>query len=257
MPHAEVPDFPDNWYDITTEDHFWTRWRFRVFLKQLQAFDVPTDHPLHGLDIGCGHGVVQRQIEAATTWQVDGCEQNPAALERHAATRGNSRLYDIQERREDMRDAFDFLVLFDVIEHIEKPQPFLDAALFHLKPEGLIFVNVPALGWLHSRYDRVAGHFRRYSTVSLRAELEEGGAEIMSIGYWGLTMVPLLFLRKALFTYSKKSDADVIRTGFHPPAPVVGKILTGLSLLETELFRFTPLGSSVFAMARKPAANRR
>lgn len=250
---TEAPYFPENWYDFATEDHFWVKWRHAVLCGQINVLEIPLDTPWRGLDIGCGQGIVQRQIEALTTWRVDGSDLNRLALERSQPGRGEKFLYNIHDRREEMREAFDFLVLFDVIEHIDEPVPFLEAALFHLKPEGLVFVNVPALSWLYSRYDRVAGHFRRYSKTSLQTELEACGARIVAIGYWGMSLIPLLILRKVLLNFSSRSDADIIRVGFQPPSLAIAKMLTALSSLETSVFRLTPIGSSVFAVARKPA----
>jgi len=31
------PEFPEDWYEITANDHCWTEWRFRAFLAQLEA----------------------------------------------------------------------------------------------------------------------------------------------------------------------------------------------------------------------------
>ncbi len=244
-------EFPEEWYDHTDESHFWVKWRISAFFKQLAALNVSTQTMSRGLDIGCAHGVVMRQIEEKTAWEIDGCDLNRVALERSCQRRGHSYLYDIHDRRDEFREAYDFLILFDVIEHIEDTKPFLDSAIYHLKPEGLLFVNVPAAQWLYSRYDRAAGHFRRYDKAGLRRELEASGVFVLDMRYWGLSLIPLLILRKALLIFKKGENDEIIRFGFKPPSTLLSNLLTRLMEVETTLLPSTPLGTSLLAVARR------
>ena len=251
LSQVEAPDFPEEWYEHADENHFWVKWRVATYLKQLAALNIPIEAALRGIDIGCAHGVVQWQIEEKTAWEVDGCDLNRVALEKGYQGRGHNYLYDIHDRRDELREAYDFLVLFDVIEHIEKTKPFLDSALYHLKPGGLLFVNVPALGWLYSRYDRVAGHVRRYDKAQLRCELEASDALVLDMRYWGLSLIPLLMLRKALLALKSRGEEEVIRFGFKPPSTLLSNLLTMLMVVETTLLHRPPIGTSLLAVARK------
>ncbi len=103
---------------------------------------------------------------------------------------------DISEKRPEFRELYDVIILFDVVEHIEPTRPFLQAALFHLKPGGVVLVNVPALQGLFSVYDTVAGHYRRYTLDTLAAEFASFDVSVVDRVYWGFSMVPLLWLRK-------------------------------------------------------------
>ena len=174
------------------------RWRFDAFRMLLQDHGLLTEPGRRGLDVGCGTGIVQRQLQSGLGWHVDGCDLNSAALTRNSTPGARIMLYNVFDRQVSLCEAYDYLVMFDVIEHIEKPAPFIEAALYHLKPRGLVFVNVPALPSLFSRYDTAAGHFRRYTTDGLTEELRNAGIEVSDVRYWGLSLIPVVALRKIL-----------------------------------------------------------
>ncbi len=145
---------------------------------------------------------------------------------------------------------YDVLILFDVVEHIEHTRPFLEAVLFHLKPGGIVLVNVPAMMTLFSVYDKVAGHYRRYDTQMLAAEFTPFDATVVDQVYWGFTMVPLLLLRKMMLRGETDED-QTIRTGFVPPSPAAHRVLKTVMKAEATLLRRPPFGSSLMAAIRK------
>lgn len=65
-------------------------------------------------------------------------------------------------------DNFDLILYIDVLEHIENDLFELRLASSKLKPNGRLFVVVPAFHALFSNYDRKLSHFRRYSKENLR-----------------------------------------------------------------------------------------
>jgi hypothetical protein len=83
-------DFPDEWYEVAGEGLFWFEWRFRAFLRQLEALSILLNARWHGLDIGCGHGVIRRQIERSTSWTTDGADLNRLALAQNDTESGES-----------------------------------------------------------------------------------------------------------------------------------------------------------------------
>ncbi len=108
---------------------------------------------------------------APSTWTVDLGELDATALRHSRPGRGRTLHYDVTERRAELAGAYDVIVLFDVLEHIEHTAPFIDALLWHLKAGGHLLINVPALPRAQSRYDEAAGHVRRYTRATLPAEL--------------------------------------------------------------------------------------
>jgi SAM-dependent methyltransferase len=242
--------FPTEWYEANSEDHFWFQWRARVTDALVRRLDLPVRSPLEVFDIGCGTGITCRQLAVKTSWIFDGADLNLEALARcHAGVR-RVLYYDILEKREEFRDRYDIIVLFDVIEHIEHTKPFVDAVLFHLKPGGVLLVNVPALMRLYGRYDTAAGHYRRYTKRTLAEEFAPFDVTVVDQVYWGFTMVPLLLLRKLLLR-NDLSDDRTIRTGFSPPSPAAHTLLKGAMAIETQVLKRPPVGSSVLSAIRK------
>ena len=79
-------------------------------------------------------------------------------------------------------ETFDTLLYIDVLEHIEDDRGEMRAALSHLKPGGRIIVLSPAHPGLFTDFDRVIGHYRRYTKSSLRV-CTPSGARLLELYY--------------------------------------------------------------------------
>ena len=234
----------DEWYTYATPEHFWFQWRFRI-IKHLMRKD---ELGARILEIGCGNGAARAQIEQGFDCQIDGCDLNLAALRTATRGRGGLFFYNIFQQRPEWQQYFDSVVLLDTLEHIQEPEPFLKAIGYHMKPRGFLLINVPALQSLYSQYDTVAGHARRYREPLLRKELEAAGFSIVRYSYWGLTMIPVVALRKLWLNCV--STQHTIRSGFQPGRLSDG-ILRGLSAFERTLLPLPPVGTSLMAVAQR------
>lgn len=256
MSEAEIAarqpsNFAESYYDFADTEHFWVRGRFDVLLRTAKRLGLNLGEPRTGLDIGCGEGVVQRQLTALTAWRADGCELNRTALSKHSSENGKALYYDISERRPELRERYDFAILFDVVEHVQDAAAFLEAAAHHIKPGGHLFINVPAGQYLYSRYDTILGHYRRYDRPLLRDHISKAGLGILALRYWGWSMVPAALARKILV--GRKQDADeIMRVGFNPPSRFASAFLS-MALAAENLVPPAPVGTSIFAVAIKPA----
>jgi SAM-dependent methyltransferase len=243
--------FPDEWYGMAGEEHFWIRSRTAVALAKLDTMGPRRSEPLRALDIGCGAGQLRDQLEAVSRWSIDITDLNLAALEAARPGRGRVLYYDALDRRPELVGSYDAVFLFDVIEHVEHPRELLSAALAHLRSGGRLLVNVPALPVLFSAYDAAQGHLRRYTVRSLSAEFDGLPCRIDSVAYWGLSLVPLLAARKLLL--GSKPSASTMRAGFRPPGTLVNRALTLLMRAELALLPHVPAGTSAMAAATKLA----
>src|SRR5277367_327357 len=148
-PAAKV-SMADQWFEIASTDHFWVQRRFAV-LRKLSGGWLAAGREL--AEIGCGHGLLQRQMEDACGLSVTGFDLNDFALKRNVSRRSRVCCYDIFQRDAALRGRFDVIFLFDVLEHIADEDGFLAALRYHLAPGGRVVVNVPAGMWAFSGYD--------------------------------------------------------------------------------------------------------
>jgi 2-polyprenyl-3-methyl-5-hydroxy-6-metoxy-1,4-benzoquinol methylase len=246
----DKPEFPDQWYGLAQEDHFWMEARLRAFLKQTKDLKIAGREQLKGLEIGCGNGILRQQLEKNVSWIIEGADINEAALIQNPPLKGATYYYDILDQRPEFKNSYDFIILFDVLEHISQEGPFLEAIKFHLKKGGYLFINVPALMVCYSKYDTFAGHFRRYNKRTMNQVLASAGLAAADMRYWGMSMLPLLMLRKA-FLSTKNSTEDVIVNGFKPPHPALNSALKKITAIELAICSKPFLGTSLLAAARK------
>jgi SAM-dependent methyltransferase len=245
LSQPQAVSMADEWFQFATADHFWMQWRHCLLVRALQC----EGHELRNvLEIGCGHGVAREMLERDLGIAVDGCDLNRTALDAAKPGQGNLFVYNILDQDPSLLGCYDAVLLLDVIEHISDDTAFLRAALRHLRPDGLVAVNVPASMLLFSDYDRVAGHVRRYSRQGVRELLESCGVEIKGIQPWGLLMIPLALARKALLRRTKR--ADTVRTGFVPPNGFSRLMLHGMKNVETALPFRMPFGTSILAWGK-------
>lgn len=248
---AENSNFTNKWYEIASQDHFWMQWRFFVFEKLLKRIGIPKEKQLRVLEIGCGTGTFLRQMERKTGWNIDGADINFEALNDSVAERSRLLFYNVMEEREEFRKFYDIVVLMDVLEHIEKPAEFLKACFYHLRPGGVFIINIPAVQRMYSVYDEVMGHLRRYDREKLLKELEAITSSKIITAYWGITLLPMLFLRKLLISKNASKD-DIVRKGFQPPGRFSHAVLKSLMRLELLFFKEPPVGTSLMAAIFAP-----
>lgn len=243
-PPAEV-SMADRWFAIASTDHFWIRRRFEVFQKLAGHL---IGHSSEMAEIGCGQGLVQRQIEQAYGRPVTGFDLNETGLAHNLSKFSRVCCYDIYQREPALAERFDLIFLWDVIEHIEAEDRFIQAILFHLVPGGKLVVNVPAGEWAFSRYDLAAGHVRRYSPRSLLETSIRNGLVNLSWSYWGLPLLPAIALRK-LWLVGKRNQDDVITSGFDSRSSNINRALGMLSRCEVIPQRVS--GTSLMAVLQR------
>lgn len=229
----------DEWFDLASASHFWIRRRFEV-LRWLVG-RVPLRGP-RVAEIGCGTGILRGQMEQAFGVDVDGFDLHDEALARNPTLRGRTYCYDIHHQESSLEKRYESILLFDVLEHVEAEDAFLSSVLFHLAPGGVLYFGVPALPRLYSAYDVAVGHLRRYDARTLREVARRNGLTVLDWTYWGMPLVPFLFLRKIIV---RRAGAAILRKGFDAGGRIKNNLLLGLSRAEPIPQRL--IGSSLMA----------
>jgi cyclopropane fatty-acyl-phospholipid synthase-like methyltransferase len=196
-------------------------------------------------EIGCGHGLLQRQIEDTYGHEVTGFDLNEYALKQNLSQRSRVCCYDIFQMDAQLKEQFDVIFLFDVLEHITEEDRFLRALAFYLAPGGKLVINVPAGQWAYSSYDVAVGHVRRYSIQMLRESAGRSQFKVEGWTYWGLPLLPTLMLRK-LWLLGTHDQGKIITTGLDTRTPGMNKAL-GL-LAKCEAIPQKLLGTSLMAV---------
>ncbi|HUG53100.1 MAG TPA: class I SAM-dependent methyltransferase, partial [Vicinamibacteria bacterium] len=149
--------------------------------------------------------------------------------------------------------TFDAVTSFDVLYHrwVADDGAAVRELARVLKPGGLLLVRVPALKMLWGAHDEAVHSRHRYTRAELGRLLEGQGLEVVRLTYANTLLFPLLFARRALDRLLDRHGSDVAFL----PAPLEWAF-RGLLGIESHLVRRValPVGASVYALARKPAA---
>ena len=91
---------------------------------------------------------------------------------------------------------FDYIIMMDVLEHIEDDKGYLKDILRRLKKDGTVFITVPAFMSLYSLHDEELKHFRRYNHRQLREVTVSAGLVEKRWSYFYFSLIPLRLLTK-------------------------------------------------------------
>jgi SAM-dependent methyltransferase len=216
--------------------HWWYKERRNILSRELRRL------PESGcaLDIGAAAGGNTRVLQAHG-WQVLAldCSETAVSICRR---RGIDVLRADARRLPVKSNAFDLVIAFDVLEHIDEDCLVAAEIARVLRPGGAALISVPCDMTLWSAHDDATGHVRRYSRATLIRVIEGGGLIIDRIWGWNVLLRPIVkFRRRSL----KGSDLSYIN-------PFVNTLLTFIIVAE----RYLPASSlpsvSLILRARRP-----
>lgn len=240
----------DKWFEIENEKHFWFEWRFKFFLKLCKKNKINLNKDFNVLDIGSGSGALSRQIEKYSNWTIDCVDMNQSILEKNFRKRGTNYIYNIHDKNKIFHEKYNLVIIFDVIEHIQKVPEFLESAKFHLKKNGLILINVPSIPLLYSEYDEQMGHFRRYDKKKLISEFKGLDIKIKDLKFWGFSLIPFLLLRKIFLKFLRIKEKNIVEFGFKE-RNILFRILMKIIMRIDLLIYSHKIGTSLMLLGKK------
>jgi SAM-dependent methyltransferase len=232
------------------EDRYWWFVGRRNLCLGLLRRHAPARERLDVLDLGCGTGVVSRELEGLGT--VTSLDLSELALG-FCRRRGLRRLVRGDGTRLPFREGvFDAVIGLDIFEHIEDDELAFAESFRALRPGGVLVLSVPAFRSLWGPHDLALHHFRRYRRPDLAAKLQGAGFELERLSYSIFFLFPLVVASR-LFERLRKGPSRALL----PRVPGwLNFVLIRIQAAEARLMGLgsLPWGSSVVAVARKPGA---
>jgi SAM-dependent methyltransferase len=101
--------------------------------------------------------------------------------------------------------TFDYLLAFEVLEHIQDDAMALHEWTHYLKPGGRILISVPAHARKYGKSDELVGHVRRYERAQMMSLLNSAGYENIELLNYGYPLTELSrFISNLLIAREKK-----------------------------------------------------
>jgi hypothetical protein len=144
--------------------------------------------------------------------------------------------------------------LFDVLEHIEDDQDFVEQLRAALGFGGTLYGTVPAGPWLWSMSDVDAGHFRRYSGRTIRNLLRNRFDLIYETYFFAPLILPVLAARALPYRLGRRGSPTISEPAAHATegGPLVRFLKASLAgeVRKIEEAKSSSLGTSLLFVAR-------
>jgi 2-polyprenyl-3-methyl-5-hydroxy-6-metoxy-1,4-benzoquinol methylase len=185
------PHYTGYWgTEVTAGEHYyWSKARGKMHGDFFRRFTTGRSGRL--LDMGSGLGFFVKAAGSRPGWEAHGCEISPAAVKFAREQLGLKTVVCSPLQDVDLpRASFDIITIWDVLDHILRPDPLLTRAKALLKPDGMLFIRTPniavqllrvrllkAIGGIRqgTKYLQGADHAHHYSVGSIAKLLRRNG----------------------------------------------------------------------------------
>lgn len=156
-----------------SQRHPWELSRAEFFSKLILA-ERP-NFPVRVLDVGAGDSFFAETLLARLPAESSVTCVDPGYPEDWLGERELEGGRRLSLRRDSPNELFDWIVLLDVLEHVEDDGALLMTLTERLGPKGQFLISVPAYQWLYTDHDTQLGHVRRYAPSKLLERIRETG----------------------------------------------------------------------------------
>jgi 2-polyprenyl-3-methyl-5-hydroxy-6-metoxy-1,4-benzoquinol methylase len=140
------------------------------------------------LEIGCGAGALLHDL-SSMGFIVEAFDISSSALEvAYYLNKFNSNVVIYNNIQKDWVLKFNYILSFEVLEHIEGDLDALKIWYSWLRSEGFLLLSVPAHPQRWNASDDWAGHLRRYERKELKMLIEQAGFELVRIECYGFPL---------------------------------------------------------------------
>jgi SAM-dependent methyltransferase len=253
--NPQVKDHATEFFDdaeaLRFEDSIWWLAGRREILRKYCNCAAKRQRISRIADIGCGSG---GHLPLLSEYgEVTGVERSEI-LARRARSRGIAKDIHVGDFFElDMPYEFQMTGLFDVLEHIEDDDGFLERLNIKIKPGHLLLLSVPACPFLYGPHDALLHHYRRYSKRGLETLLQRHGFTVVKGGYFLFFLFPAVMAsrikERSLSLLGRKQTA--VELGVVPDwaNPILRRVLKWEAAIS-EFIPF-PIGLWLIVLAEK------
>lgn len=221
--------------DALESAHNYNRWIAELIAPYLG------DDPL---EIGSGIGVSASLWLSAGVQKITVTEMDDDSLRRLQDRFARDGRVDVAAL--DLADAspasYSAVVALNVLEHIEHDQDALRKAGTLVRPGGRVIVFVPAFPFAAGRFDRLIGHYRRYTAHTIASVMTAAGLELETVEYVNAPGLLVWFVAIRLLRQTP-SDGRLLRFWDSAAIPLIRRL---------EAKRRPPFGQSILAIGRTP-----
>lgn len=144
------------------------------------------------LDVGCDNGLfLKHLIRNMPHASLIGSDIVGPTLDRIAGELAGVSLMQFDITRCPLSDeTLDVVVMMNVLEHIDDDAAAVASAWRILKPDGILYIEVPSGPWLYDVYDEVFLHRRRYAMRRLKQIVTRSGFVVQYSTHIGFGVYP-------------------------------------------------------------------
>lgn len=216
--------------DGNVRRHFWETAKLHVVRNLLRPY---VKEKMTVVDIGCGDCFLPHELHRTFLFsEIQAVDPNLDEQKRRELMEYAPEIHFLNSAEPEDLPECDLYLLCDVLEHIENDALFLEKLYARMPKQSILFLTVPAYGFLFSEHDRFLNHFRRYTRTPLRSRIRGAGYAELDSGYFFMSLIPFRLMQKLAGGKHKHQEG----VGKVPGAGLNG-LFRNILILDAELTR--------------------